>query len=342
MLLSPTRNGLRFFHFARRDLRVAKGAVGRWEAAGWRLCRAGAGATVRDMTAGFPGALQQTPLRNGGILTWREFGNPDGRPLVFLHGWPSEAFQAGVLHEEANRLGWRVIAPNRPGIGGSTRIPGRTFSAWPPLVRELADALGIAGFPVVGLSGGGPYALACGHSLRDHVRSVAVVSGAPPAALPAQRARFHPVYRSMLAVNDRWPALMRGLLVPAAAAAGLPVPMAALKPALHFLPPRDREVLSDPEKARWYYPGFRNAMKSGAAGIHDDGDPYGRPWPFDVAEIRVPVRVWHGTEDRNFHWELARDLASRIPGARFDACGGEGHFSLLTARATEILSAVGT
>jgi pimeloyl-ACP methyl ester carboxylesterase len=55
----------------------------------------------------------------------------------------------------------RLVTVDRPGIGGSDVLPRRTFSDWPRDVVELADALGVDEFGVVGWSAGGPYAAAC-------------------------------------------------------------------------------------------------------------------------------------------------------------------------------------
>jgi pimeloyl-ACP methyl ester carboxylesterase len=49
------------------------------------------------------------------------------------------------------------IAPDRPGLGLSDLKRGRKILDWPADVIELADALQIARFAVVGISGGGPY-----------------------------------------------------------------------------------------------------------------------------------------------------------------------------------------
>ena len=39
------------------------------------------------------------------------------------------------------------------------------------------------------------------------------------------------------------------------------------------------------------------AVRQGAAGWWLDGQAFGQPWPFDVAEIRVPIHIFHGDSD---------------------------------------------
>jgi pimeloyl-ACP methyl ester carboxylesterase len=74
----------------------------------------------------------------------------------------------------------RVIALDRPGFGGSTFQPNRGLLDWPRDVAEAADILGIDRFDVLGVSAGGPYALACGHALADRITRVGVVVGLAP------------------------------------------------------------------------------------------------------------------------------------------------------------------
>ncbi|HSP41298.1 MAG TPA: alpha/beta hydrolase, partial [Luteolibacter sp.] len=64
-------------------------------------------------------------------LAWNEFGDPAGRPVLYCHGWPSSRMQAVLVHHLARERGLRVIAPDRPGMGLSEHVPGRTLASWP-------------------------------------------------------------------------------------------------------------------------------------------------------------------------------------------------------------------
>ena len=124
--------------------------------------------------------LETSHLQDGRTLTYRQFGQPDGEPVFFFHGWPGECHQASLLHEAALEQRVRLIAPNRPGIGGSSPQPERSLLDWPPLVAALADSLEINRFRILGLSGGGPYALAAAVGLADRVPSVGILGGVVP------------------------------------------------------------------------------------------------------------------------------------------------------------------
>lgn len=278
-------------------------------------------------------------LPDGGRLAYREYGDPDGEPVFFLHGWPGESHQAVLLHEAAVEKRVRLVAPNRPGIGGSTAMTGRTLLDWPPMLAALADHLQIRRFRLLGLSGGGPYALACAWALGKRVIACATVCGALPAAPGPERRQLSPVYRFMLGVHDHTPWLLKGALVPLVRITRIPPPRPFLWLVLRGVGPQDRAALWKRESFVHYFPGFQNAMRSGMRGLWEDGDPYSSPWPFNPAEIRSPLVIWHGTQDKNFSCQGAEALAARLPGAQFHKVE-EGHYSILGNRARAILDSL--
>lgn len=269
-------------------------------------------------------------------LTWREYGDPAGRPVFFFHGWPGEAQQGVMAHAAAVRRGLRLISPNRPGIGGTTSRPGRIVADWPPLLAALADALQIEKLSILGLSGGGPYTLACARLLPERVEKVVTVCGALPAATPEERRHLSPVYRAMLGLHDHAPWMLRAGLAPLVRVARVRPPRPLFHLMLKTLGPRDRLALSDPVQFNLFFPGFVNALRAGSRGLWEDGSPYAKPWGFDVEGIRVPVSMWHGGEDRNFFIAGAEALAARVPGATFHR-REEGHYSILPFCVGDIL-----
>ena len=116
-------------------------------------------------------------LREGGEIAYDEYGDPDGAPVIFCHGWPSSRSMAQLTEAAARRHRVRVISPDRPGINSSSFAPDRTLLDWPAVVLQLAEHLGLATFRLLGVSGGAPYAYVTAWALPDHVEAVAIVSG---------------------------------------------------------------------------------------------------------------------------------------------------------------------
>ena len=93
---------------------------------------------------------------DGRILKVREDGDPDGIPVMTLHGMPGgRTLWRGDVEAAAAR-GVRLIAYDRPGYGGSSRHKGRNVADCASDVRAIAQALGIRRLGVTGASGGEP------------------------------------------------------------------------------------------------------------------------------------------------------------------------------------------
>jgi pimeloyl-ACP methyl ester carboxylesterase len=74
----------------------------------------------------------------------------------------------------------RLLSYGRPSYGGSSPHPGRKVASAAADVAQLADAFGVSRFAVIGYSGGGPHALACGALLAGRVTGVVSMAGLGP------------------------------------------------------------------------------------------------------------------------------------------------------------------
>ena len=83
-------------------------------------------------------------LDDGRTLSYGEYGDPHAEPVFYFHGWPGSRHEGQLIAHP----GLRVIAPERPGMGGSDFQPGRTLLDWADDVVKLADGLGLPRFGV--------------------------------------------------------------------------------------------------------------------------------------------------------------------------------------------------
>ena len=97
------------------------------------------------------------------------------------------------------------------------------------------------------------------------------------------------------------------------------------------------EVLQDPSIFERSYNCYRESWRGSALGVALDGEIYATPWGFDVGEIRTSVRLWHGKDDRSFHWQLAQEVAQKLPHCEARFVEHEGHYSLPIRFRREIL-----
>ena len=278
-------------------------------------------------------------LPDGRRLAYREFGPTIGRPLLDFHGTPASKHNWYRGHAAAalERVGFRVFAVDRPGIGGSDPQPGRTLFSWAEDVGGFADALELPTFSLLGYSCGAPYAWACTVRLPDRVAGVAIVSGMVDVTHPDMAGLPPRPNLQVLGLAVQKPWLSRLVYRTMGTTAKL-VPGTMLRQASASMPPADRDTIRDPDVARAFLAMLAETFAQGPAGAQVDSALVASPWGFDPADVRVPVRMWHGDADENVPIDMARHLADRIPGAQLTVVPGEGHLSLIHRHLERILT----
>ena len=293
----------------------------------------------RDHAATAPPAQDRViRLADGRALGFAECGDPHGRPLFFFHGFGTSRVICPP-DEPARQLGIRLIAVDRPGIGLSEPAPGRRLLDWPKDIRELADRLQLESFSVIGWSGGGPYALACGYALPDRVDAVAVVSSPAPLAGNGEADYLRRIDRNAVRAAGRAPWVIRL----AVWHWGRPQRRDAERffaDSVAEMCPFDQEVLAAPELRDRMIANSAELYRQGGRGMYDEALVLARPWGFDVRDIVVPVHVWHGEDDDTVPPAMGKYLARAIPTARVRFDRRAGH-QLVYRRWPEILAALG-
>lgn len=274
---------------------------------------------------------------DGKRLCYAEYGDPAGKPLLFFHGWPSSRLQGWILDQEAKRLGFRIISPDRPGMGRSDFAGKRTLAQWPETIRGLAGHLGLEEFRVMGVSGGGPYALACAAWLPDQARRVAVVCGAPPLVEFKDHSDLMWTYRLLLKVRRHAPGLLGRIIGLSRKISDMPSTRLPMSWILKSVPPEDRDAIEGAGGYDTFIGSFHEGIRQGGPGVVADADVYLDDWQLDFASIRVPVTFWHGALDRNIPMRMAREVAAKVPGATTHWFEDEGHYSLPLRQLTLIL-----
>ncbi len=273
-------------------------------------------------------------------MGFAEYGAADGRPLVYCHGLPASRLEAALTAGAAKRLGLRVIAPDRPGYGLSQERPGRTLADWPLDLEQLADALGIGAFAVLGVSGGGPYAAACAWRLARRLTAVGIVGGLGRLdRRGADREMRLPARLTFWGVR-RLPRLMRGVYRGLLGPLIHRFPEAALGLLTVAAPAVDGEILRRPEIRGLLLASIREALRQGTRAVARDLELYAAPWGFEPAAIALPVHLWHGELDATVPVVMGRRLAAAIPGCQARFLPAEGHFSLPIGHMEEILGAL--
>jgi pimeloyl-ACP methyl ester carboxylesterase len=278
-------------------------------------------------------------LPDGAVVAFQEYGDPLGTPVIFCHGWPSSRTMAQLADEPARALGIRIISPDRPGISGSSMQLDRKLSDWPRVVEQLANDLEIAEFRILAISGGAPYAYATAIAMPERVRAIAIIGGVIPFAELKDFKGLLPLYRWMLAFYRNQPRLLRQLFF-------LARPFLSFRPPIRVRPlllkmlllrPCDAASLRDDAAFEAIFESQRRAWRGSVEGVLVDAQIYAQPWGFTIEDVQVPVRLWHGMEDRAFAVRLAEEMANRFPNCKTRFIQNEGHYSLPIRHMREIL-----
>jgi pimeloyl-ACP methyl ester carboxylesterase len=278
-------------------------------------------------------------LQEGTVVAFQEYGDANGVPVVFCHGWPSSCTMARLTDEPARELGVRIISPDRPGISGSSLQPNRKLADWPHVVERLLGYLGIREFRMLAISGGAPYAYATAAAIPNRVRAIAIVCGVIPMAELEDARGLLPLYRWMLALHRSRPQLLRRLFCMARPILALrpPVRLRPLLLKMLMLRPCDAESLRDAAAFEAIFESQRRAWRGSAEGVMADAQIYAQAWGFSLEDVHVPVRLWHGRQDRAFSVQLAEEVAKRLPECSARFVDDAGHYSLPIRHMREIL-----
>ncbi|NPC95427.1 alpha/beta fold hydrolase [Nocardioides sp. zg-DK7169] len=265
----------------------------------------------------------------GRCVMVRDGGDPDGVPVVHLHGTPGSRVEADPGAAVGARTGVRVIGFDRPGYGRSDPAP-TTLRLVAHDVEAIADRLGLSEVAVLGWSGGGPFALAAAAVLGDRVTRVGVSGGlAPVQQMP----------RALDALDDNDRRALSFLPAdPVRAAEQFRTGNAELLDAMMSVREdpdapwidwmwgtSDPEVVADADARRALLVSFREALRQGTMAIAWDNVAFVGPWGIRLEDVGCPVHLWYGDRDQMAPPANGEWLAAHLPDAELVLLEGEGH-----------------
>jgi pimeloyl-ACP methyl ester carboxylesterase len=278
---------------------------------------------------GEPLGTLETP--DGRTLAFAVWGDPNGFPILALHGTPGCRLWRWPREELYASLGVCVVTHDRSGYGRSDRNHGRRVVDEVADVRALADELGFDRFGVSGGSGGGPHVLACAALLPDRVVRATCDVGVAPLGTPgleqeAWLAGMDPEnvkeFGWALAGEDVLERELHALQRQFEERAEVD-PSTILQDV--ELSESDRAQMARPEMAEMIRESTFEWAVNGVGGWADDDLAFLRPWGFDPADISVPVLVRYGMTDVLVPPAHGEWLAANVPGCIVKIDDEAGH-----------------
>lgn len=279
------------------------------------------------------GSACSITLRDGRRLSYADYGDPEGRPIFFFHGFPGSRYDGEHAGQVAAGMGIRLVAPDRPGMGGSDYQPHRRLLDRPADVEQLAGALGFTTFGVLGYSGGGPYALACAYRIPHRLTSAGVLSGVSPVTEPGAMDGMNGSNVLIFRLSRRLPWLLALIYRLNSRADSVKLMEAAAK----RMPAPDQAVMRDRAVLEAMARDYKEAFRSGPSGVVHEGGLYARDWGFRLADVSIPVWLWHGEKDTNAPPQMGRYQANMIPTCHATFYPDEGHISIMSHHIGDVL-----
>ncbi len=280
-------------------------------------------------------------LSDGRTLGYAEYGDPEGFAIFYFHGGQESRLSAGFMDSTATKLGIRIIAPDRPGIGLSDFQEDRTLLHWANDISELADALRLDEFSIFGLSGGGPHVLACVKELPDRIKKAAVVSGTAPHNYKGKlKGVWFPVKLVHWFAASKRDKNLRKFMEQEYKTLSKK-PEKRLKQLQKYLPKPDRKLLrARPAYGYEFIEGSLEAYSQGIDAVVQEWKLYVADWGFKVSEITFPISLWYGDKDKMTPKYRGIHLHEKLGNSELFILENEGHFSLIRNHLEKILQAL--
>jgi pimeloyl-ACP methyl ester carboxylesterase len=266
-------------------------------------------------------------LADGRELSWWEYGDPDGLPVIFSHGLSDSRLIRNPDDALTASLGVRMIAADQPGVGGSTAQPGRRMVDWGRDMEQLADSLGLGPFAVAGHSGGGPHALAVAAHLPDRVTRGVLASPVGPfdedgfakmlvmkdLKLVVKLHHLHRVIRWAYKADVKKAKKDLGSFVDATAEDD----------------PSDAPTFNrTPEQRQMFEDNFTAGMVQGEEGVYELTMALW-DWGFEPEDVPQPFEVFYGDADDIISPDMPARVAERLPRGTARAWPGAGHYGFV-------------
>lgn len=266
--------------------------------------------------------------RRGTRLAFHEYGDPKGNPIIFYHGTGSHV-HGMLLHKPGLEYGFRIIAPDRPGVAQSDFSPGWTVLGYAQDMADLADHLGIGSFGAIGISGGGPTLMASAFAIPDRLHCVIDLACAMPVyADPEMAGRLGTMDRFYAGLGTRLPLAL--FQIPFSL---LGVMQKMVKSPKLFaqmfdssLCPSDKDIFKRSDFQYLFVRDFQELFRHGPKGPAYDAQTVYKDWGFRLSDIAIHIEVFQGTADLFVPPTFSEYLARTAKNVRLNLLEGQGHF----------------
>jgi pimeloyl-ACP methyl ester carboxylesterase/DNA-binding CsgD family transcriptional regulator len=270
------------------------------------------------------GEEQRLVLPDGRILSWFEYGSPQGRPVLSLEGL------GGALPYHNGYDSWykennlRVINIIRPGYGLSTLKPELQFVDFADDIVFLCQHLNCRKPVMAAYCCGGTYAL-CAAAKYPGIFERMGILGTTVAIEYWELHKLDFMHSLFLRMHRVSPKIFSMFMRLAIRGMQRDPEKSSSNIARHFRG-RDAEILNDPAVKRRSIEQQKERRYQGTEIIIREYQLLQSPWMIDFGDIKIPTLIWHGEDDPTISVDSVRAMAAAIPGAIFKSIPKQGRF----------------
>ncbi|WP_339869736.1 hypothetical protein [Pseudohongiella nitratireducens] len=229
----------------------------------------------------------QIKLPNGHSLSWGEYGDPKGFPVVYFADLGGTRLEAALFHEQAKECGLRLLAIDRPGLGRSDFLALSSHYDIVPVLKPLLAHLQIARFALLARGVGAGYAAAVAHRMPTQVTALSLIS---PQAV--DNTRGGPVMRATRALSR---CMCRfGISLRDTSQRSQSVRLQRLQDECGSA---DRKILQQPRVIDVLLTDAAEGVLHGKKGLNQDLKLAWRDWLGSIDTLSIPVRLWQTSEE---------------------------------------------
>ncbi|MBN2445075.1 MAG: alpha/beta hydrolase, partial [Spirochaetales bacterium] len=195
---------------------------------------------------------------------------------------------------------------------------------WPEDVKAFIDILGIDRCAVLGISAGGPYALACAYKIPQRITKAGVIAGVGPIDIPGAREELPRIRRIGVFVATYFPWLLRPLLW--LVSNPQHNPEFFFNKMLSGNSQDDIRFLMQPEIKKQLIKHYCEATHRGIRGFAREAFILSHPWGFKLEEIDIPVYLWHGEDDKNVSISAVYYMKEKLRNCHATLYPHQGHW----------------
>lgn len=281
---------------------------------------------------------QTMTLSDGRELSYDIYGDSDGAPVIFSHGFSDSHVIRNPDDDLTASLGVCWIAADQPGVGGSSPKRGRKMIDWGADMEELADHLGLDTFTAAGHSGGGPHALSVAHKMPDRVSKVTLASPVAPFDEPGVTKMLVMKDLKTIAKLRHLHHLMQWAMRADAKKIQKDIP-SYVESVTDELPSEAQTMLRNPEQEALFEENFRLGYLQDEEGVYEMTLALW-DWGFSPADISQQVEIFYGDADDIISPKMPQYLCDELPECTSHVWTDAGHYGFVDReRWTEFVTA---